>query len=121
MKSHVLPKYSVVGNFERTGRRSTDRALLKYPDLAFIRFNGIDPGFYFSFKPGLVSNISVDYNGGGGSGHSILQGGRPSVVNLSLSFTEAQIHTSGQYKKGSDGHYSYYDPDIGRANDTGVL
>ena len=95
IKSHILPKYSTLPNLAETGSRATDRALLKYPDLAIIRFNGLAKDHFFQFKPGMINNLSIDYSP---NGNVFLEGGKPAIVNLRMSFMEAQIHTSGKYE-----------------------
>lgn len=109
IKSHILPKYSTLPGVQQTGNRGTDRALLKYPDLLLTRFNGLAPGHYFEFKPAMVSGMTVDYTP---QGPSLLEGGKPAIVNLGLSFTEAQIHTSGKYEQTSE---NYFGPNIDSA------
>ena len=46
----------------------------------------------------MIDDISVDYGGGGPV--SILQGGKPAAVSLSVSFTEMDIETAGDYSGG---------------------
>lgn len=100
IKSHILPKYSTLPGLTDVGNRAADRALLRYPDLLLVRFNGLAQDHYFEFLPGMVNNFSVDYST---QGNVILEGGKPAVVNMSMTFTEAQIHTSGRYDASTDG------------------
>lgn len=96
IKSHILPKYSSLpGIGGSTG--TVSRALLKYPDLANIRFNGLAEDHYFKFKPGMISDFSVDYSP---DGNVVFAGGKPGVITISCSFSEAQIHTSGYSDEG---------------------
>jgi len=92
-KYNILPKYSTLPGLAETGSRPSDRALLKYPNLAMVRFNGLAKGHYFEFKPGMISNFSVDYTP---DGNVILQGGKPGIVQMSFTLSEAQIHTAGR-------------------------
>lgn len=100
IKGHILPKYSTLPGLTNSGNRAADQALLRYPDLALIRFNGLAQGHWFEFKPGMISNMSVNYSP---QGNVLLEGGKPAVVHLSMSFTEAQIHTSGPYEDSASG------------------
>lgn len=93
IKYHILPQYSSLPDLDSTGNRGLDRALLKYPDLAFIRFNGVDKSHYPRFKPGMISNFTIDYTP---QGNVIVEGGKPAIVNISFTFQEAAIHTSGE-------------------------
>jgi hypothetical protein len=71
------------------------RAFLKYPSVVDMYLLGIDEGYWMKFKPCMISNVSVDYGGGGLV--SIIKGGKPAAVNLSLSLTELEIWTEEDY------------------------
>jgi hypothetical protein len=88
IKSHILPK--TVGFGEAPG---LSRAILKYPDIAQIRLNGIAKDYFPEIRPGMISNFTVDYTP---QGVVLVGGGKPAIVNLSFTFTEAQIRTSGE-------------------------
>lgn len=103
IKGHILPQYSSLPGAPQTGNAATDRALLKYPDLAVIRFNGLAQDHYFEFKPGMISNFAVDYSP---AGNVILEGGKPGIVNVTMQFSEARIHTSNQGVTDSTGEGS---------------
>jgi len=92
IKSHILPKYQTLTGGD-VGNQSLDRALLKYPDLALIRLNGVDQNHFMKFQPGMISNFSVDYTP---QGNVLVEGGKPALVNISFTLQEAQIRTSGQ-------------------------
>jgi len=95
-KQHILPYYNSLTD---TGS-ALDRAFLGYPDIIHIYFKGIDNNFYFQFKPGMVSDFSVNYSP---NGNVILQGGKPAAINMSMTFKEARIHTRGDYGGTSPG------------------
>lgn len=91
IKSHILPEYrSLTGG--DIGNEALDRALLKYPDLALIRLNGVDQNHFIKFQPGMINNFTVDYTP---QGNVLVEGGKPAIVNLSFTLQEAQIRTSG--------------------------
>ena len=71
------------------------RAFLKYPSVVDMYLLGIDEGYWMKFKPCMVTNFTVDYGGGGLV--SIVKGGKPAAVNLSMSLTELEIHTAEEY------------------------
>lgn len=92
IKSHVLPRYQTLTGGQ-IGNQSLDRALLKYPDLALIRLNGVNQNHFMKFQPGMISNFSVDYTP---NGNVLVEGGKPALVNISFTLIEAQIRTSGR-------------------------
>lgn len=92
IKSHILPEYRVVGGLNTVGNEALDRALLKYPDLALIRLNGVDQNHFMKFQPGMINNFTVDYTP---QGNVLVEGGKPAIVNISFTLQEAQIRTSG--------------------------
>ena len=63
------------------GSPTLARAFLKYPSVVDMYLLGIDEGYWMKFKPCMISNVSVDYGGGGLV--SIIKGGKPAAVNLS--------------------------------------
>jgi len=73
----------------------TAKAFLNYPSIVELYLLGVDEEHFMRFKRCMVSNITVDYGGGGMP--EILKGGRPAVVSLSISFSELAIHTSEDY------------------------
>ena len=71
-----------------------NQPFLKYPNLCHIKLLGLSEEHYFTFKPGMVKSFAVDYSP---QGHVIVGGGKPSIVNISMSFEEASIWTSSDY------------------------
>ena len=47
------------------------------------------------FKPAMVTTMSVDYGAGGGV--SMMKGGKPAGVTLTMSLQELQIETAEDY------------------------
>lgn len=88
-KQHILPSYENVGG----GTSALDRAFLGYPDLVEISLFGLSD-YDFQFKPGMISNFTVNYSG---QGNVVLAGGKPGIVNLLFTFQEARIHTREDY------------------------
>ena len=91
MKRSVLPSTIdfAIGSFE------IERAFLKYPHICKVYLIGVDPDAFPKFKPCLVSNLRVDYGAGGGV--SMMKGGRPAGVSLSVSLQELAIETAQDY------------------------
>lgn len=85
VKNRSLPSYN-----NSTDSDVFSRALLNYPDLVQIYFTGVNPNYFFYFKPAMISNIEVDYTP---NGIALNRGGRPSFINMSINLTEARIHT----------------------------
>lgn len=71
------------------------RAFLKYPAVVDMYLLGIDAEYWMKFKPCMITSFNVDYGGGGLV--SIVKGGKPAAVNLSISLTELEIHTTEDY------------------------
>lgn len=92
MKRSVLP--STV-DFSLGGFANFERAFLKYPHVCKVYLIGVDADAFPKFKPCLVSNLSVDYGAGGAV--SMMKGGRPAGVTLSVSLQELSIETAQDY------------------------
>ena len=97
MKRSVLP---ATENFALGSIATFERAFLKYPHICKIYLIGVDERSFTRFKPAMVSNFTVDYAGGGGL--SIMKGGKPSGVNISLSLQELSIQTADDYENEMD-------------------
>lgn len=74
------------------------RSLLRYPSLVRPVIHGISEEHTFTFNIGMIGNLQVDYSP---NGMALNRGGIPSVVNLSMNFTEARIRTSQDFGGGS--------------------
>lgn len=92
IKQNILPKYeSVAGQTTN----SFSRALLTYPNLVRISFQGIDQDYYYKFKKSVIQNFNVRYNNS--NQLQVFEGGKPVVVELSMQLVEAAIHTADDY------------------------
>lgn len=87
IRSKILPSYAGVGD----GDTAISRALLTYPSLVDIYFTGLDQSYFYYFKPAMVTNFSTNFTP---NGLALNRGGRPSVIQMSMSLSEARIHTS---------------------------
>lgn len=86
LKQNALPSYATNGTFAR--------AMLNYPATVDISLLGVDPDHYFRFKTAMIKNVNVNYTP---NGLSILRGGKPSAVNISINLIETDIHTAEDY------------------------
>lgn len=77
------------------GSQSLNRAFLKYPSVVEINLLGVNEAHFMRFKRAMISNVTVDYGTGGMV--TIMKGGVPSAVTLTLSFQELNIHTAEDY------------------------
>ena len=89
----MAPSYASFGGAGGESR-TLSRSLLNYPDMVEIAFTGIDQNYFYYFKPAMINNFSVDYAPGG---IALNKGGRPSVMNITMSVTESEIHTRESY------------------------
>jgi len=77
------------------GYKAGVRAFLEYPSVVDIFFVGSEDGYMYSFKRCMVNSFEANYAGGGLP--AFVEGGRPAVVNLSMTLTEMEIWTSDQF------------------------
>jgi len=99
IKKHSLPFYknaNIAGNSIKGGR-----AFLSYPSVCIPLITGVNT---LVFKPCMVSQIQVDYNGGGEL--AFLEGGDPAAVKINMTLQEMQIWTREDYTG------EYVDPTI---------
>lgn len=85
IRSKALPTYAT------DGESSLSRALLNYPSLVDIYFTGLDQSYFYYFKPAMIKTFRTNYTP---NGIALNRGGRPSVIQMSMSLSEARIHTS---------------------------
>lgn len=71
------------------------RAFLTYPATVDAYLLGVNPEHFVKFKTSLVRNIDVDYGAGGGV--TMMKGGKPGGVSLSISMQELEIQTADEY------------------------
>lgn len=86
LKRNALPSYGNIGPFKR--------ALLNYPSTVDIYFFGIQQEYFMYFKTCMIDNLSINY---APQGMAVLRGGKPAMVNLSISLKEMDIHTAEDY------------------------
>ena len=89
IKQHALPSYASLGPIKR--------AFLSYPSTVDIYFFGIEQSYFMYFKTCMIDNFSFNYSPGG---MAILKGGKPAIVNMSISLKEMDIHTAEDYGGG---------------------
>lgn len=99
LKSQMLPETQ-----ELPGIRGLERAFLKYPSVVELSLLGVQEKHFMRFKRAMIDSVTVDYTGGG-SLVSIIKGGVPASVTLSVSFKELTIQTAEDYGAGADSFY----------------
>jgi hypothetical protein len=95
---HIHPKYqSITGStITGTGAKSLNQALLQYPSLVTASLSGLAQEYYFDFRyPMMVSSFQANYSP---QGNSILEGGKPALIQLSMSLKETTIRTRDDYR-----------------------
>lgn len=93
IRSKILPTY----NTSQDGQSAVSRALLNYPSVVDIYFVGADQSYLYYFKPAMVSNFKTNYSP---NGLAFNRGGKPAVIQMSMSLTEARIHTASDVNQG---------------------
>lgn len=86
LKMNSLPTYNPESSFTIS--------MLRYPSTVDIYMLGVDPGYFFYFKTAMINHISTNFTP---HGLSIVRGGRPASVGLSISLREMDIHTANDY------------------------
>lgn len=86
IKRNALPSYTNLGPLKR--------AFLNYPSTVDIYFFGIEQAYFMFFKTCMINGVNIDYSP---NGMSVLRGGKPAMINLSISLKEMDIHTSEDY------------------------
>ena len=87
IRSRMLPEF---GNATGENGSAIDRALLKYPDLVYIFFMGVDQSYFYYFKPCMINSFTANYTP---NGVALNRGGKPAFVNIRMTLTESRIHT----------------------------
>jgi len=85
LKINSLPYYKSLAG-------SSGRVFLGYPNVCLPIISGVNT---LVMKPCMVSNINVDYGGGGEL--AFLEGGDPAAVKIELTLQEMQIWTREDY------------------------
>ena len=91
LKQQMLPQTSGIANVP-----GLERAFLQYPSVVELSLLGVQEKHFMRFKRAMIDNVSVDYTGGGNQ-VSIIKGGVPASVTLSISFKELTIQTAEDY------------------------
>jgi hypothetical protein len=66
--------------------------LMKYPDIAMVRFRPDD--YLFKLKPCAILGVQVDYTG---AGPSFFKSGAPTIVTLTMQLKELQLQKKDTY------------------------
>jgi len=91
IQKNIVPE--VAGVALSAGNNTLSRGLLRYPSMVDVTFSGVD---FYNIKTSMISAFAVDYTP---EGLAILKQGRPAMVRLTMTMTEAVIHTKDDYKK----------------------
>lgn len=83
LKENALPSYSA--------ETIATRVLLKYPSTVDIFLLGVDPNHFVRFKTAMIESVNVNYTP---NGLSVLKGGKPAAIELSINLQEMDIHTA---------------------------
>ena len=94
VKRNALPSYAALGPVRR--------AILSYPSTVDIYFFGLQEEYFTRYKTCMIENFNFNYTP---SGVAIMRGGKPAVVNMTMTLKEMDIHTSEDYG-GQSGTFS---------------
>lgn len=97
IKSRMLPSYTLGGT------SSLSRSLMSYPNLIDIYFTGLNQSYFYYFKPAMINTFTTDFTP---QGLALNKGGKPSFINMTMTVTEAQIHTREDFESTSPGGYT---------------
>jgi len=93
IKRNIHPSYANSAGVNN--RNTAGRTFLQYPSFLNITILGSPAGHVIRFKPCMVSQFQVNYNGAGET--AFLEGGVPAVYKLSMSISEAEIWTKDDF------------------------
>jgi hypothetical protein len=91
LKQQMLPQTVGIA-----GVSGLDKAFLQYPSVVELSLLGVQEKHFVRFKRAMIDKVNVDYTGSGNQ-VSIIKGGVPSAVTLSVGFTELTIQTAEDY------------------------
>ena len=86
VKQNALPSYAALGPVRR--------AILSYPSTVDIYFFGLQEEYFTRYKTCMIENFNFNYTP---QGMAIMRGGKPAVVNMSMTLKEMDIHTAEDY------------------------
>lgn len=91
IKRNMLPAFQ---HLNAQGNSVIPRAFLKFPSMVDVFYLGFEEGHMYHFKTSMIHSLEVNYTP---QGVSILKGGKPAAVDLTISLTETDIHVSADY------------------------
>jgi hypothetical protein len=100
VKRNALPSYGTLGPVRR--------AILSYPSTVDIYFFGLQEEYFTRYKTCMIENFNFNYTP---QGMAIMRGGKPAVVNMSMTLKEMDIHTAEDYDGSSRSFESFGDLD----------
>ena len=90
IRRNSLPSYTNFGQLKR--------AILNYPSTVDIYFFGIEQQYFMYYKTCMIDSLDFNYTS---QGMTVLKGGKPAVVTMSMSLKEMDIHTAEDYTPGN--------------------
>lgn len=85
LKQNALPTYNA--------ETIATRVLFNYPSTVDIYLLGVDPSHFVRFKTAMIESVLTNYTP---NGLSLLKGGKPAAVELSINLKEMDIHTADE-------------------------
>lgn len=88
LKQNSLPTYQMFAG-------TNFKAYLKYPSIVDMYLLGVNPDYFVKFKSAMIRSVNVEYGSQGIV--SIVKGGKPGNVLLTIDLVELDIHTAEDY------------------------
>lgn len=110
-KHHALPAFSGLGFGEGEAGQILSRTFLDFPSMVDMFLVGLNSDYYMYYKTCMIQRFTVNLTPTGGQQHAIMRGGKPAIVQMSISLIESDIRTRNDDDinitvRSADGFYS---------------
>lgn len=92
-KHHALPSFSGLGFGEAQEGQILSRTFLDFPSMVDMFLVGLNSDYYMYYKTCMIQRFTINLTPTGGQQHAIMRGGKPAIVQMSISLIESDIRT----------------------------
>jgi hypothetical protein len=94
-KHHALPSFSSlgIGVEGTTAGQILSRTFLDFPSMVDMFLVGLNSDYYMYYKTCMIQRFMINLTPTGGQQHAIMRGGKPAIVQMSISLIESDIRT----------------------------